>query len=167
MGAGGGAYFQYFTKADRVVAVEPQEVMYPILNKVANENGLVEPTKEFSIVRDLEDVKGSFDHVIFGNVLCEVPNVDQTLQQVDKLLAPGGRVYFSEHIGRPAGTWARWFQDFYNPMHRHISVGCNCNRDSLEKMRSMENWEVVYWKYEHFQVCMGPFVLGLAMKKKD
>lgn len=165
VGSGGGAYFRYFRKADRVVAVEPQEVMYPKLNEVAKENGLVESIKEFSIVRDLKDAEGTFDHIVFGNVLCEIPNVDESLQLVDKLLAPGGRIYFSEHIARPAGTWIRWFQDWYNPLWCHMSLGCNCNRDSLEKITSMKNWEVVYWTYEHRQVCMGPFVLGLAMKK--
>ncbi|CAJ1946442.1 unnamed protein product [Cylindrotheca closterium] len=165
VGSGGGAYFRYFSKADRVVAVEPQEIVYPKLNEAAKQNGLVDSSKDFSIVGDLKDVEGTFDHVVFGNVLCEVPNVDEALQQVDKLLAPGGRVYFSEHIGRPTGTWIRLFQDWYNPLHCHMTLGCNCNRDSLDKIRSMKNWDVVSWKYEHFQVCMGPFVMGLAVKK--
>lgn len=165
VGSGAGAYFPYFSKADRVVAIEPQTIMYPKLNEVAKEHGLDGSGKEFTIVGDLKDVNGTFDHVVFGNVLCEVPNVDEALEQVDKLLKVGGRVYFSEHIGRPVGTWARWIQDWYNPMHRHITLGCNCNRDSLDKIRSRKNWEVAYWKYEHLQVCMGPFVLGLAVKK--
>jgi SAM-dependent methyltransferase len=166
VGSGGGAYFRYFAQADRVVAVEPFTGLYPKLQETAKEHGLVDPPKEFSILADLKDVTGTFDHIILGNVLCEVPSVDITLEQVDRLLQPGGKVYFSEHIGRPMGTWTRWLQDCFNPMHRHISVGCNCNRDSLEKICSKQNWEVVYWKYEHFQVFMGPFVLGLAVKKE-
>ncbi|KAL3942065.1 MAG: hypothetical protein SGBAC_003693 [Bacillariaceae sp.] len=166
VGAGAGAYFRYFSNADRVVAVEPQKIMYPKLNEVAKQNGLVESSKEFILVGDLKDVEGTFDHVVFGNVLCEVPNIEETLQQVDRLLTPRGRVYFSEHIGRPTGTWTRFFQDWFNPLHVHMTLGCNCNRDSLDKIVSMKNWEVVYWKYEHLQVFMGPFVLGLAVKKE-
>lgn len=167
VGSGAGAYFRYFTLADSVVAVEPAAALYPKLQETAKEHGLVDPHKRFTILADLKDVTGSFDHIVLGNVLCEVPSMDTALEQVDRLLRPGGTVYFSEHIGRPTGTWPRWFQDRFNPMHRHMTSGCNCNRDSLDAIRNKKNWDVVYWKYEHFQVCMGPFVLGLAVKKQE
>ena len=169
VGSGAGAsYFRYFAKANKVVAVEPQTIMYPKLKQVATDHGLDHgPGKEFTIVGDLQYVvvHETFDQVVLGNVLCEVPNVDEALDQVDKLLKVGGRVYFSEHIGRPTGTWTRWWQDVCNPWHRHITLGCHCNRDSLEKICSQQNWDVVFWQYEHLQVFMGPFVLGLAVKK--
>lgn len=164
VGSGGGAYFPYLGKARRVVAVEPSTALHSTIQQTARDNGLLSPSKEFLILTDLEQVTGTFDYVILGNVLCEVPDVDDTLDTVDRLLVDKGLVYFSEHVARPKGTWKRIFQDTWNPFHRHISVGCNCNRDSLDKIYKKANWEVVFWKYEHFQVAMGPFVLGLAVK---
>eukprot|EP00980_Cylindrotheca_fusiformis_P003769 scaffold834_cov123-Cylindrotheca_fusiformis.AAC.16 len=173
VGSGAGAYFRYMERADRVVAVEPATLLHPILQKAAQKHGLFAPTKQFSIVSDLKDVvinddddhHQQFDHIILGNVLCEVPDVDETLDQIDALLRIGGRLYFSEHVGRPVGTFRRWIQDWYNPVHRHIFVGCNCNRDSVEKIYARKNWEVASWKYEHLQVAMGPMILGIAAKK--
>jgi hypothetical protein len=74
-------------------------------------------------------------------------------------------VYFSEHIGARRGSWLRRLQNFINPAWRHCGGGCNCNRDSLECLNSVKNWEVISWEYSRFQACFGSFVLGLAVKK--
>eukprot|EP00438_Fugacium_kawagutii_P023820 Skav220109 [mRNA] locus=scaffold1727:53690:54713:+ [translate_table: standard] len=57
------------------------------------------------IPREIEqDLPGEaiFDCVVFGNVLCEVPDQEaregrEIFRHVDRLLKPGGRLYFSEH----------------------------------------------------------------------
>ena len=163
VGSGGGAYLQYCKMADHVVAVEPNLAMHEKIREAGKE------LQKLSIMRDLTDIASypstasSFDWVIFGNVLCEVPHVPSTIAQVDSLLKPGGKIYFSEHIGDSPGTWRRCFQDWVNPLWRHAGGGCNCNRDSLDDLRKL-SYDVVAWKYEHVRVCMGPMVLGLALK---
>ena len=110
--SGGGAYLEYCTNADDVVAVEPIAEMHPrILEKG-------EKLKKMSIVDSLDDFEPSesFDWVTLGNVLCEVNDVRTVLAQIDGLLKPGGKVYFSEHIACPAHSWSRWYQYRINPM---------------------------------------------------
>jgi SAM-dependent methyltransferase len=160
VGSGGGAYLRYCQGADEVVAVEPIQAMHPKILQAGKD------LKKLSIVKSLDDLDENdcFEWVIFGNVLCEVPHVQDTVRRVDKFLKLGGRVYFSEHIGRPRGTWQRSYQDFINPVWKHIGGGCNCNRDSLSILQSQSNWDVVSWTYDHVQVAMGPFALGLALK---
>jgi len=165
VGSGAGAYLKYCGPAADVVALEPNERLHPkILESGRHLSSL-------AIVRDFDDVEGmddppssGFDWVIFGNVLCEVEDVEETVRRVDGILKPGGRVYFSEHVGRPRGTWRRTIQDAINPLWRHVGGGCNCNRDSIDVLRSSTDWDVAAWTYEHMQVGMGPFVLGLAAK---
>jgi|UniRef100_A0A8J9TDI9 SAM-dependent methyltransferase len=160
VGSGGGAYLKYCRNANEVIAVEPILDLHPKIQKSGQD------VKKLTIVSQLEDIHDDelFDWVIFGNVLCEVPDVPNTIREVDRVLKPGGRVYFSEHIARPQGDWRRTCQDMVNPVWRHMGGGCNCNRDSLKILESQPGWAVVSWKYEHIQVGMGPFVLGLAMK---
>ena len=163
VGSGGGAYLQYCNAADQVVAVEPNLDMHKAIREAGKH------LQQLSIVRDISDVASdpstasSFDWVIFGNVLCEVPHAPTTIAQVDSLLKPGGKIYFSEHLGAPLGTWRRRFQNWVNPLWRHAGGGCNCNRDSLDDLQKL-SYDIVAWKYEHVRVCMGPMVLGLALK---
>jgi len=103
--------------------------------------------------------------LLFLQVLCEVESVKETIRKIDDILKPGGHVYFMEHIASPKGTWQRSFQDMVNPLHRFVAGGCNCNRDSLEILKTSTDWDVIAWTYEHFKVMMGNFVCGLAMKK--
>ena len=162
VGSGGGAYLAYCQSAKRVVAVEPVKEMHHKIRH-AGKN-----LRELTTVSDLQDLneEESFDFCILGNVLCEVPNVDSTLQQIDRHLKPGAMVYFSEHIGRPKGTWQRWIQNTINPWYCHTSGGCNCNRDSLQSLQRMGNWNIIYWTFGNVQVVLGPMVLGLAVKDR-
>jgi SAM-dependent methyltransferase len=164
VGSGGGAYLVHCSNADEVVAIEPIVNMHDLIREKGKH------LKKLTIVSTLDELlkserADSFDWVILGNVLCEVPSVPKTLEQIDFLLKPGGKVYFSEHIARSKGTWKRWIQDTVNPCWRYIGAGCNCNRDSVSEIRG-RGWDVIAWKYDHIQACMGPFVLGLAQKPK-
>lgn len=174
VGSGAGAYLAHCKAADHVVALEPNEALHSKILDAGKDLKSLAVVKDFDAILEGNDAKEegpastppppSFDWVIFGNVLCEVECVHETMRRVDSLLKPGGRVYFSEHVARPKGTWRRAFQDAVNPMWRHVGGGCNCNRDSIEIMRQMTNWDVAAWTYEHVQVNMGPFVMGLAAK---
>jgi len=162
VGSGAGAYLEHCQKADLVVAVEPVEQLHESIRKRGRGIKNLRIVSWLVNVMEIEE-PCSFDWVILGNVLCEVEDLETTLKQIDVLLKPGGKVYFSEHIARPKGTWQRYIQDKVNPMWRHMGGGCNCNRDSLTAIQN-QGWEVVAWTYHHIQVCMGPFVLGLAQK---
>lgn len=170
VGSGGGAYLRHLSRASEVIALEPVESMHPKIQKSAAEAGVVSDRlavlacsiEEFLVSNP--HMAGTFDWIVLGNVLCEVPRQDAALRVVDMLLRPGGKAYFSEHIGAPQGSWARALQDFVNPWWRTISGGCNCNRDTVDQIISMRGWHVVHWKYESVKVFMGPFVLGLIQK---
>ena len=145
------------------MAVESIEPLHPSIRKAGKE------LKKLSIVSTIDEAikkeEEMFDYIIFSNILCKIPNPKEALQKADAVLAPGGKVFFSEHIGRPAGTWTRTFQNVCNPIWCHAAGGCNCNRDTVELIRQMKGWEVISWQYEHKQIISGPFVLGLAVKK--
>lgn len=183
VGSGGGAYMRYLGRGPsdtttsktgggnvrEVVAVEPLEHLHPLIRSKAEEAGVQSLTvcREMDeLFGDANEVTNPFDWVVLGNVLCEVPDVPSIVHQVSRLLKPGGKVYFQEHVGRRVGTWQRAVQDFVNPAWRHMSGGCNCNRDSVSILKSHSCWEdVVDWQYDHISVGLGPMVLGLAQKK--
>ena len=168
VGAGGGGYFPLLQNVAHVVAVEPVASLKDVIRKTAMENGLDE--HQLTVVTEtLEDYAdtappNSFDWVVLGNVLCEVPDPQSCLDAVHKLLKPGGMLYFCEHQGCPRGTRTRTFQDVVNPWWSTFSGGCNCNRETLRAIEGMAGWDVVSWDFENVKVMGGPMVMGLAQK---
>jgi ubiquinone/menaquinone biosynthesis C-methylase UbiE len=72
----------------------------------------------------------SFDTVVATLVLCTVPDQAATLAEVRRVLAPGGRLLFIEHVRAEDPRLARW-QDRLHAPWRFCGHGCHCNRDTL------------------------------------
>ena len=56
------------------------------------------------------------DAVIATLVLCSVESQEATLAEIRRLLKPGGKYYFVEHVAAGAGTPLRLAQDVLNPI---------------------------------------------------
>lgn len=72
----------------------------------------------------------SFDTVALTLVLCTVPEPSRALAEIARVLRPGGRFLFLEHVRAPDPGLASW-QDRLNRPWRVFGHGCNCNRDTL------------------------------------
>jgi ubiquinone/menaquinone biosynthesis C-methylase UbiE len=72
----------------------------------------------------------SFDTVALTLVLCTVPEPDRALAEIARVLKPGGRFLFLEHVRAEEPGLAGW-QDRLNSPWRVFGHGCNCNRDTL------------------------------------
>jgi len=71
----------------------------------------------------------SFDTVALTLVLCTVPDPDAALREIARVLAPGGRFLFLEHVRSEDPALARWQDRLHRPW-RALGHGCNCNRDT-------------------------------------
>jgi ubiquinone/menaquinone biosynthesis C-methylase UbiE len=83
--------------------------------------------------------EGSFDTVVSTLVLCGVRDQSQALREVRRVLRPGGRLIFIEHVRSDDPGLARW-QDRMNGVNRLVAC-CNCNRTTLDTIES-EGFEV-------------------------
>ena len=68
-----------------------------------------------------------FDCVVSTWTLCTIPDAVAALQEVRRVLKPGGRFAFLEHGRSDSPGIAKW-QDRLNPLQQRIGVGCNMNR---------------------------------------
>lgn len=81
----------------------------------------------------------SVDTVLVTYTLCTIPDVAMALQQIRRVLRPGGKLIFSEHGQAPDPSVRRW-QDRLNPLWGRFSGGCRLNRpiDALVKQAGFE-----------------------------
>ncbi|MBX3331175.1 MAG: class I SAM-dependent methyltransferase [Nitrospira sp.] len=68
-----------------------------------------------------------FDYVVSTWTLCTIPDPVLALQEVGRVLKPGGRFLFLEHGRSDHRKIAAW-QNRLNPIQNVIGCGCNLNR---------------------------------------
>jgi ubiquinone/menaquinone biosynthesis C-methylase UbiE len=111
-----------------LVLTEPEEPMAARLDRRCAQLG--RPAK---IVRApaeaLPFADDSFDTVVTTLVLCTVRDPARTFAEIRRVLRPGGKLLFLEHVRSERPRLSRW-QDRLNPIQKKIGHGCNCNRDT-------------------------------------
>jgi len=130
IGAGTGANFEHYPPDARVVALEPD----PHMLKRAKQK--LRPNVELRAgpAESLPFPDASFDAVVSTLVLCTVRDFPRALSEITRVLRPGGRLYFIEHIR--ADGFAGRVQDAIKPVWSYFAAGCNVNR---ETERAFEN----------------------------
>lgn len=71
---------------------------------------------------------GSVDTVVITYTLCSIVGVEQALQEMVRVLRPGGQLLFCEHGVAPDVRVRRW-QERINPIWKSLGGGCHLNRD--------------------------------------
>lgn len=70
---------------------------------------------------------GSIDTVVTTWTLCSIPRADLALDEMRRVLRPGGRLLFVEHGLAPDAGVRKW-QDRLTPLWRRCAGGCHLNR---------------------------------------
>lgn len=110
----------------------------------------------------LED--SSCDSALATFTLCTVPDAQQVLSEVLRVLRPGGSFHFLEHGLSPDGSVARW-QRRLEPVQRRLADGCHLTRDPIGLL-SDAGFDIVSYEQGY---AMGPkpwsyFTVGVATK---
>jgi SAM-dependent methyltransferase len=77
----------------------------------------------------------SFDTAVATLVLCTVTDPTRALREIDRVLRPGGRFIFVEHVRATDPGLAKW-QDRLHPLWIRFGHGCNCNRPTLDTIEA-------------------------------
>ena len=164
IGPGTGPNLRFYPSSIRWIGIEPNPYMYPYLRKAAEEAGLsIEIRSAIAERFDVEDA--SVDTVVSTLVLCSVRDPARALQEILRVLKPGGRFLFIEHVAAQRGTTLRWVQNLICPFWKKIADGCHPNRETW-KMIEQAGFDRV--QYDNFRLPLGPVstqIAGSATRK--
>lgn len=127
MGTGHNLDFYDPAKVDMVFGLEPAPDMVkrakPLAEKAPFPVEFIDlPGEEIP----LED--NSVDTVLLTYTLCTIPDTLKAMQNMRRVLKPGGKLIFSEHGRAPDAAVEKW-QNRLNGVWGKIAGGCNINRD--------------------------------------
>ncbi|MFT4216914.1 MAG: methyltransferase domain-containing protein [Micropruina sp.] len=129
IGPGIGANLRYLPAGAQLVAVEPNLRMHPALERRCARAG-VPLTLLPSYADRLPLPDRSVDEVICSLVLCTVPDPDAVLREVVRVLRPGGRFRFVEHVAAPPGSLRLRMQHALDVPWAWLFEGCDLHRDT-------------------------------------
>ncbi|MEU5029470.1 class I SAM-dependent methyltransferase [Streptomyces milbemycinicus] len=134
IGAGTGANFcHYPPRADRVIAVEPEPRLRAQAERAAAD-ARVHVEVRAGRAEALPVPDSSADAVVASLVLCTIADVPKALAEAARVLKPGGRLFFYEHIRSANPRFARK-QRIVNLVWPLLGGGCNLTRDSEQAIR--------------------------------
>jgi len=135
LGPGSGANFRYLPRGTRLIAIEPNVYMHPVLRRRA---------KHYGIDLDLRGLAGekldvpaaSVDFIFCSLVLCSVEKPEQVIAEVRRVLKPGGRFACIEHVVAPVGSGIHGVQRLIKKPWKWVFEGCDLCRDTGATLRS-------------------------------
>lgn len=163
IGAGTGANLDYYPKDMDLVILEPSPYMQRYLKEKAESLGRSVEIHT-GVAEDLPFSDESFDSVISTLVLCSVDELNQSLSEIKRVLKPGGRFYFIEHVAAHESSWLRTLQNMITPLWKRIADGCHPNRDTADFIRQCEFTDI---KIENARLnlpVVSPHIIGSAAK---
>lgn len=126
MGAGHNLPFYDKSKVTRLIGLEPHNQLRARAMKRAEEAGIpVEFTDLKAENIDLPDA--SVDTVVVTYTFCSIPDVQQALTGIARVMKPGATMLFCEHGLAPDAKVARW-QGRIEPLWKRIAGGCHLCR---------------------------------------
>ncbi len=134
IGCGTGRMFSHYGSDVRVFGIEPSK---KFLARATERARTARATISLQIgsALDLPFESASFDAVVIANVLCSVPSVSRVLEEVARVLRPGGEVRLVEHVVSERAV-AHVAMHLFNPLWRlYNQQGCNMNRRVLGPLR--------------------------------
>jgi ubiquinone/menaquinone biosynthesis C-methylase UbiE len=130
VGAGNGLNFSWYDpqRIERVEAVEPDRAMLAYARERLSQ-AEVPITLTQASVEALPWADATFDSAVATLVFCSVSDPVRGLQEIKRVLKPGGTLFLFEHV-RPKTAVIAQVQDALVPVTTHLFGNCHWNRDA-------------------------------------
>jgi ubiquinone/menaquinone biosynthesis C-methylase UbiE len=162
IGAGTGLNLAYYPDLDELVLVEPDRHMAKRLrDRVTGSLRVAQVVQAPGEALPLPDA--AFDTAVVTLVLCTAPEPDRVLAEIARVLVPGGRLLFMEHVRSDDPGLARWQDRLHRPW-KAFGNGCHCNRTTLATIEAspFEVESVEHGEFPKAPPLVRPLIVGTA-----
>ena len=167
IGAGSGLSVPHYPETvDELVLLEPNPAFHRRLAEAAD----ALPVRTSIVDADAHRLPfpdSSFDTVTASLVFCSIDDPERVLAEVNRVLRPGGRFLFHEHVR--GGPVRGVVQDVLTPLQRRLADGCHANRD-FEALLAASPLDVVTVAHERMPTAIPtivPLVVGAAERRVE
>ncbi|MEV6416059.1 class I SAM-dependent methyltransferase [Kribbella sp. NPDC051718] len=160
IGAGNGANLPLLPPAIDWTGLEP----HPRARRALSQAATAAPGPRRILDAHAEAIplpSASIDVVLSTAVLCSVDNLSAVLSEVHRVLRPGGRFVFMEHVAAPPGSAFRRMQRMIAPITRVVDRGCDPSRDLAPEIEAAFA-DVDLTRYTASGLFKIPFIAGTA-----
>jgi ubiquinone/menaquinone biosynthesis C-methylase UbiE len=131
IGAGTGASLPHYPKTvNCLVLSEPDRHMRRRLEAKCRSLGLPRVSLLDASVEDLPIPNASYDVVVCSLLLCSVSDQQRALAEIRRVLKPGGRLVFLEHVAATANPVRLRWQKRIEPIWKRLMGNCHLTRQS-------------------------------------
>ena len=129
VGAGTGLNIPHYPRTvGRLVLTDPDAHMRRKLAQKIRAHGWDHAEVLDATLERLPLPDDAFDAVVGTLVLCSVPRVDRALAEIYRVLTPGGRFVFLEHVAAEDRPRRLWWQQRVEPVWKRLSGNCHLTR---------------------------------------
>jgi ubiquinone/menaquinone biosynthesis C-methylase UbiE len=166
IGGGTGANLEYYGDGvGTLTIVEPEK---PMLRRLQSHIEQTRPQAKAlrAPAEDLPFNDASFDMVVATLVLCTVDDVPRALRELHRVLRPGGKLLFIEHVRSDDPALAKK-QDRMLPINVRVGHGCHPNRRTLDSIRDagFEISSLERDTLKHTPKFIQPLIVGVATRE--
>ena len=173
IGIGTGANLPFYTEqASEIVGIEPSMAL---LNRAHARVHQLSPSFRARVrlqqgfAERLDFPADTFDTAVACLVFCTIPEAEAAAREMYRVLKPGGKTVFFEHVRATDATLIRW-QNRFNTLWKKFACGCNLNRDTKALFAEVGFHYQELREYRHpafkwLKLC-APVIQGVAVKER-
>jgi len=139
IGVGAGANLPFYRRARQVWAIEPDPERAQTASRVA-QAAHVPVAVEIATAEALPFPNRHVDHIVSSLVFCSVSDPYLALDELRRVLKPGGTLHMVEHV-RPQTAWLATLFGAATPYWSLMAHNCHLDRPTVDLLRS-EGWTV-------------------------
>jgi len=163
IGCGGGTNLKYYPAGSEVICVEPNRHYEATLYENARQLPELQITTfHVASAENMREVEsGSVDAVVSTMVFCSVSDANQCLQEIIRVLKPGGKLFFLEHVKVPRQFYIIRFLQVLLDFTRVWPImfdGCRVSRDTEKSIRMSGFSSVDLEEYEAYEMMEFGFI---------
>ena len=129
IGIGSGLNLPFYEKSkiNNLYGIDPSSELCDMAKKTAYDNE-IEVNLLINEAEEIELPQDSIDTVVMTYTLCTIPNPQDALKEIKRVMKTDAKMLFCEHGTAPDKNIIKW-QNRINPIWGKLFGGCNINRD--------------------------------------